>query len=110
MQNQKALKILRITLAQLFIKAKERAKAKVTDMEIKTISKISLRLSPTSYYPPFFFFPKVKAKERHPQHRNHRTPRMNHRRLKCPNIAHWMCSLAVVDCPKASTKLVRHKY
>lgn len=60
MQNQKALKILRIMLAQLFIKAKERAKAKVTDMEIKTISKISLRLSPTSYYPPFF--PKGKGK------------------------------------------------
>lgn len=31
---------------------------------------------------------------------------MNHRHLKCPNIARWMCSLAAVDSLKASTRLV----
>lgn len=51
-------------------------------------------------------FFKEKAKERHPLHRKHRTLRMNHRLLKCPNTARWMCSLAVEDSLKASTRLV----
>lgn len=59
MLNQKALKILQITLAQLFTKAKERAKAKVTGRKkIKIL--ISLRLSPTSFY--LFFKGKGKGK------------------------------------------------
>lgn len=49
---------------------------------------------------------KVKAKERHLLHKNHKILRVTHRRLKCPNIAHWMCSLAAVDFLKASTRLV----
>lgn len=47
---------------------------------------------------------KVKAKER--LRRTPKTLLMNHRCLKCPNIAHWMCSLVVVDFLKDSTRLV----
>lgn len=53
---------------------------------------------------PLFLY-KVKAKERL-LHRNSRTLRTNHRRLKCPNIAPWTCFLAAADSLKASTRLV----
>lgn len=33
---------------------------------------------------------------------------MNHRHCKCPNIEHWMCSLAAAVFLKASTRLVNN--
>lgn len=98
MQKQKVLKTLQTMHAQLF--AKERAKGKVKN-KIKCKTNFSVIEILKFFY---FFFEKVKAKER--LLRSPKTLQMNHRHLKCPNIAHWMCFLAVVDFLKDSTRLV----